>query len=237
MFTLATRALPQLLDVHAQPSLGCVTWPRTETQEDVHPFMTTSSREWRRQWTVCSFTRTLDSSVPHSISMRFLGQLPLMRTRPSVWRRENSPGSYWTCRTDTSCPLGTGDSDPPVASVQDRRQGRGEVHPMITIFAEYYTLQLENTGFTLGSILRKFDWRFESSAPDLTHQLNFQSAVQGSGESLRQWSDQVLTWLSGPSLSSLTCMPRPFPDCFTGPKTRMRGCTPLMVIPRQWRRR
>ena len=64
---------------------------------------------------------------------------------------------------------------------------------MITIFAEYYTLQLENPGFTLGPILRKFDLRFESSAPDLTHQLNFQSAVQGSGESLRQWSDRVLT--------------------------------------------
>ena len=29
--------------------------------------------------------------------------------------------------------------------------------------------------------------------PDLTHQLNFQSAVQGSGESLRQWSNRVLT--------------------------------------------
>ena len=37
--------------------------------------------------------------------------------------------------------------------------------------------------------------RFESSAPDLTHQLNFQSAVQGSGESLRQWSDRVHTCL------------------------------------------
>ena len=29
--------------------------------------------------------------------------------------------------------------------------------------------------------------------PDLTHQLNFQSAVQGRGESLRQWSNRVLT--------------------------------------------
>ena len=42
-------------------------------------------------------------------------------------------------RPDTSCPLGTGDPYPPVAAVQDRGQGRGEVRPMITIFAEYYT--------------------------------------------------------------------------------------------------
>ena len=96
-------------------------------------------------------------------------------------------------RPDTSCPLGTGDPYPPVAAVQDRGQGRGEVRSMITIFAEYYTLQLENPGFTLGPILRKFEMRFESSAPDLPHQLNFQSAVQGSGKSLRQWSDRVLT--------------------------------------------
>ena len=42
-------------------------------------------------------------------------------------------------------------------------------------------------------MLRKFEMHFEPSGPDLTHQLNFQSAVQGSGESLRQWSDRVLT--------------------------------------------
>ena len=39
----------------------------------------------------------------------------------------------------------------------------------------------------------KFEKRFGSSAPDLTHQLNFQLAVQGSRESLHQWSDRVLT--------------------------------------------
>ena len=60
--------------------------------------------------------------------------------------------------------------------------------------SEYYTLLLEtDPGVFLGAILKKFDKRFGSSAPDLTHQLNFQSAVQGSGESLRQWSDWVLT--------------------------------------------
>ena len=59
--------------------------------------------------------------------------------------------------------------------------------------SEYYTLLLEtDPGIHLGAILRKFEKRFGSSAPDLTHQLNFQSAVQGS-ESLRQWSDRVLT--------------------------------------------
>ena len=49
------------------------------------------------------------------------------------------------------------------------------------------------SGVRLGAILKKFEKRFGSSAPDLTHQLNFQSAVQGSGESLHQWSDRVLT--------------------------------------------
>ena len=55
---------------------------------------------------------------------------------------------------------------------------------------EYYTLMLETTPcLRFSEILRKFDKRFGSSAPDLTHQLNFQSATQNSGESLRQWSD------------------------------------------------
>ena len=56
-------------------------------------------------------------------------------------------------RPDTSCPLETGDPYPPVAAVQDRGQGRGEVRLMITIFTEHYTLQLENPGFTLGPSL------------------------------------------------------------------------------------
>lgn len=42
-------------------------------------------------------------------------------------------------------------------------------------------------------VLTKFDKRFGSSAPDLTHQLNFQSATQKSGESLREWADRGLT--------------------------------------------
>ena len=52
---------------------------------------------WRRQWTVCSITSALASSIPHSLSMRWWGQLPL-RTRQSVLRRENPPESYWSCR-------------------------------------------------------------------------------------------------------------------------------------------
>ena len=60
--------------------------------------------------------------------------------------------------------------------------------------SEYYTLLLQtDPGVFLGAILKNFDKRFGSSAPDLTHQLNFQSAVQCVGESLRQWSNRVLT--------------------------------------------
>ena len=60
-------------------------------------------------------------------------------------------------RPDTSCPLGTGDPYPPVAAVQDRGQGRGVVRPMITIFAVYYTLQLETPDFSLGPSLEILD--------------------------------------------------------------------------------
>ena len=60
--------------------------------------------------------------------------------------------------------------------------------------SEYYTLLLEtDPGVRLGAILKKFNKRFGLSAPHLTHQLKFHWAVQGSGESLHQWSDRVLT--------------------------------------------
>ena len=106
--------------------------------------------------------------------------------------------------------------------------------------SEYYTLLLEtDPGVRLGAILKKFEKRFGSSAPDLTHQMNFQSAVQGIGNLSPSASDPTgySPWLPGPSLSSQTCMPRPFPDCVTGPRTRMRECVPLMVSLRRWRRR
>ena len=40
------------------------------------------------------------------------------------------------------------------------------------------------------------------SAPDLTNQMNLESALLGSGESLRQWSDRVLT-LAFPQLPNM----------------------------------
>ena len=46
-------------------------------------------------------------------------------------------------------------------------------------FNLYYSLLQETSlGLCLGLILKKFEKRFRSSVPNLTHQLNFQSAVQ-----------------------------------------------------------
>lgn len=59
--------------------------------------------------------------------------------------------------------------------------------------SDYYTLLLEVCPRPrFEDILRKFDKRFGTSAPNLTHQLNFQSASQNSDESLREWADRVL---------------------------------------------
>lgn len=59
--------------------------------------------------------------------------------------------------------------------------------------SEYYTLLLEvSPRLRFRDILKKFDKRFGTSAPDLTHQLNFQSASQRGDESLREWADRVL---------------------------------------------
>ncbi|XP_056003459.1 uncharacterized protein LOC130046578 [Ostrea edulis] len=60
--------------------------------------------------------------------------------------------------------------------------------------SDYYTLLLDtDRNLSLTDILRRFEKRFGSSAPDLSHQLNFQSASQNAGESLRHWADRVLT--------------------------------------------
>jgi hypothetical protein len=60
--------------------------------------------------------------------------------------------------------------------------------------SDYYTLLLDtDPHIAFAEILRRFHKRFGSSAPDLTHQLNFQSASQNARESLRQWADRVLT--------------------------------------------
>jgi hypothetical protein len=59
--------------------------------------------------------------------------------------------------------------------------------------SEYYTLLLETSpDLSLDDILARFEKRFGSSAPDITHQLNFQSATQFSGETLRQWANRIL---------------------------------------------
>lgn len=76
---------------------------------------------------------------------------------------------------------------------------KAEQHDQFCFFlegaaSEYYTLLLEVCPRPrFKDILKKFDKRFGTSAPNLTHQLNFQSATQKSGESLREWADRVLT--------------------------------------------
>ena len=100
--------------------------------------------------------------------------------------------------------------------------------------SEYYTLLLEiDPGVRLGAILRKFEKRFGSSAPALTHQLNFQSAVQNNGESLHQWSDRVLTLATRafPQLPDVHAQPSP--GCVAGRRTKTQGCMPLTASPRR----
>jgi hypothetical protein len=60
--------------------------------------------------------------------------------------------------------------------------------------SDYYTLLLDTCPkLAFADILRRFNKHFGSSVPDFTHQVNFQSASQDAGESLRQWEDHVLT--------------------------------------------
>jgi hypothetical protein len=60
--------------------------------------------------------------------------------------------------------------------------------------SDYNTLLLDtDPNLTLADILRRFNKRFGSSAPELMHQLNFQLASQNAGESLRQWANRMLT--------------------------------------------
>jgi hypothetical protein len=61
--------------------------------------------------------------------------------------------------------------------------------------SEYYTLLLETSpDLRPNDILARFEKRFGLSAPDITHQLNFQSATQFNGETLRQWADRIFTF-------------------------------------------
>ena len=95
--------------------------------------------------------------------------------------------------------------------------------------SEYYTLLLETDGDPGARpmvIYKKFEKCFGSSVPDLTHQLT--SSRWCYAVSSLSASDPIgySLWLPGPSLSSQTCMPRPFPKY-----------TPLKVSPRRRRRR
>lgn len=75
---------------------------------------------------------------------------------------------------------------------------KAEQHDLFCFFLEgqaneYYTLLLEVCPrLRFRDILKKFDKRFCTSAPDLTHQLNFHSASQNSYESQRESADRVL---------------------------------------------
>lgn len=85
---------------------------------------------------------------------------------------------------------------------------KAEQHDLFCFFlegqaSEYYTLLLEVCPrLRFRDILKKFDKRFCTSAPDLTHQLNFHSASQNKYESLRESADRVLLLAT---LHSLSC--------------------------------
>lgn len=103
--------------------------------------------------------------------------------------------------------------------------------------SEYYTLMLETTRrLRCSEILRKFDKRFGSSTPDLTHQLNFQSATQNSGDSYDSGRTECSPWLLVHSPSSQMFIPRPYRACVMEPRTGRRVCTPWMANPRPWRK-
>lgn len=59
--------------------------------------------------------------------------------------------------------------------------------------ASYFLFKRVCPRLRFRDILKKFDKPFGTSAPDLTYQLNFQSASENSGESLRKWADRELT--------------------------------------------
>jgi hypothetical protein len=57
-----------------------------------------------------------------------------------------------------------------------------------------YTLLMNTDAYlAFPDILTQFQKHLMSSVPDFTHQVNFQSASQDAGESLRQWADRLLT--------------------------------------------
>uniref|UniRef100_K1PRR6 Retrotransposon gag domain-containing protein n=1 Tax=Magallana gigas TaxID=29159 RepID=K1PRR6_MAGGI len=119
---------------------------------------------------------------------------PTSYHNPTTWSRPNYKDLHFDGRTSWKPFLHKF-----VRLSRSQRWAETEYHDQFCFFleetaSEYYTLLLETSpDLRFADILRKFDKRFGSAAPDLAHQLNFQSAVQNSGESLRQWSDRVLT--------------------------------------------
>ena len=103
--------------------------------------------------------------------------------------------------------------------------------------SEYYTLLLEtdpevHLEFTWGPSLGNSRSAFDLQCRTWPTSWTISRRCKAVGSPSASGPTGFLPW---PSLSSLTCMPRP--DCVTGPRTRMRGCTPLMVSLRRWRRR
>lgn len=137
-----------------------------------------------------------------------------------------------------------------------QRPSIGEQHVHFCFFLEgkdnkYYTLMMKTTScLHFRKILWKLDKALGSSALDLTHQLNFQSATNNSGESLRQWTDLMLTLATSIFPSFHTSMLRLSPICVMGKRPKGRlvcfwwpaeagrdGCQQDEILLQSWQRR
>lgn len=86
---------------------------------------------------------------------------------------------------------------------------------------EYFTLLLEVCSrLRISDVLIKFNKRLGTSAPDLSHQIYFQSASQNNDESLRKWADRVLVLA--------TCAFPQLPDIHT------QTITPFVMMQSMW---
>ena len=104
------------------------------------------------------------------------------------------------------------------------------------IASEYFTLLLEtDREVRLDVILKTFEKRFGSSSPDLTHQMTSSRRCIAVGSPSASSPTGYSPWLPWSSISSLTCMPRPFPECY-GVEDKEAGMYALMVSPRLWKR-
>lgn len=109
-----------------------------------------------------------------------------------------------------------------------QRPSIGEQHVHFCFFLEgkdnkYYTLMIKTTPcLHFKKILWKLDKALGSSALDLTHQLNFQSATNNSGESLRQWTDLTVTLATSIFPSFHTSKLRLSPICVMGKRPKGR---------------